>query len=217
MNNRLQTAPESILARNYEKIQKLEEYVSKNMVNRPYHNYSHALDARKAFSEIAEKEGLYSEGVFIGISAMTIHDLITVPYAKDNEERTIEEARKVLPAFGYNSYEVDEILKIIYATKVGVEPCSLLEKIAKDADTENLGRDDFLDKNDAVRSELGLPQNVKWYDGTMKFMQSHKFYTKTAQKLRNEKKIENMNVMNTLIEAALDLVPDNASYIVEAD
>src|SRR3989344_3686097 len=113
--------PESVLVSNSTRLNTLDEYVHENMVNRPYHNYAHAKDAAHVFGELAANEGVCTRDAFSGISAMIMHDLITVPFARDNEERTIDEARRLLPLFGYNADEIEQISKIIYATKVGVE------------------------------------------------------------------------------------------------
>jgi len=210
-------APESVLEKNAEKLVKLQEYVRKNMVQRPYHNYIHAKDAARAYAFYGEREGLSQREIFLGISAMTAHDLICVPYAKDNEERTIEKVREVLPSLGYHPEEVDQISKIIYATKVGVQPKSLLEQIAKDSDLDHLGRGDFLKKNESLRVEWGVKEGLKWLDDTFFFMGRHRFFTKSAQAMRGEGFQQNRFMLNEMIQAVLDLAPGKAADLSEED
>lgn len=207
MTTQNQTTPESVLARNHDKIIKLQEYVSAHMIDRPYHNYKHALDATAAYQSIGHSEKLTSEQLFIGSSAMIAHDLISMPGNKYNEEQTIEEVRRLAPRFGYNSYEVSEMSKIIYATKVGVEPSSLLEMIAKDADLDNLGRREFFERSEALRQEFGVKNRLAWWQDSLNFLMQHRYYSETAKSLRNDGLNLNKFLLNNIIEATLDMVP----------
>lgn len=217
MTKNNQFAPESVLQKNAEKLSKLQEYVVANMINRPYHNIKHIQDTIDSYALLAQKEALTAEETFLGLSAMTAHDLICIPYRTDNEERTIEKVKEVFPKLGYSSEEIEIITPIIYATKLSVEPKSKLEMIAKDADLSNLGRDDFYEKNEALRVEYGIEKRLYWLKRSLDFLLQHRYYTKSAKELGNEGKKKNILSINDLIEATLDIAPSKISEILRGE
>jgi hypothetical protein len=75
----------------------------------------------------------------------------------------------------------------------------LLEQIMADADLEVLGREDFLVRNQALRAEVAASgksmTDAQWYNGQLKFMRSHHYWTAAARMLRDSLKQENIKVM----------------------
>jgi len=68
------------------------------------------------------------------------------------------------------------IQELILSTSPYAKPNNLLEKIIKDADMDNLGRDDFFDINEKIRKELELIKNIKikdpdWHHASLDIIQ----------------------------------------------
>lgn len=194
--------PESILERNAEKLKKLQEYVKTNMIQRRYHNYRHAEEAANAYFIFGEREGLSPGDIFLGMSAMTAHDLITIPGANDNEERTIDKVQEILPSFGYFPAEIEQISKIIYATKVGVEPTNLLEKLAKDSDLDMLGRDVFFERSEALRQEWGVESVAEWNEWVLNNIMRYRYHTNAAKEIRYKGFEKNKYLLSKMVEEA---------------
>lgn len=65
-----------------------------------------------------------------------------------------------------------------------------------DADLDYLGRDDFHEIADRLRLELRehgkIDSDRAWDEIQVKFLTSHKYFTKTAKDMRDEKKTQNL-------------------------
>jgi len=183
------------------RLEAVRSYVKENMVDRPYHNsYDHVEDMIGAIERIAYFEGIGPYYKFLLKTAGYLHDLICVPFATDNEEKTAEASASILLKLGYSKWEIGIVQSLIISTKVPTAPKTRLEEVICDADTDNLGREDFLDKNIALRVELNAEDVLKWLKGTMDFMRSHRYYTNTAKGIRDFGKKQNMEILQRLID-----------------
>ena len=180
------------------KAYKFAEEFMQDHTNREYHNFRHAKDVAHSALRLSDGENVGYQKRFELITAALLHDLIVEPYKKDNEERSAEIAKEFLYKTGYSSKEVKNITKLILATKVPTNPSSKMEKIICDADVDNLGRGDFFERGEEVRKELNLPQEG-WYQTQIDFLKNHKYYTKTAKKLRNEGLQNNIKKLGKLL------------------
>jgi len=100
----------------------------------------------------------------------------------------------MLPKYGYTNQEVEEINSIIMATELPPKPKTLLQKIICDADLDYLGRSDFIPVSDTLYKEL-KEQNIvtdidTWNKMQISFLESHQYFTDTANKLRQVNKEE---------------------------
>lgn len=177
----------------------IREKVKGMMPIQPYHNFEHACDVYEAVQRLADMEEVSFEDKYLLKTSALLHDVIMVPKNKDNEERSAEFCGSYLPGLGYSSYEIEKTTGLILATKMPTKPSSLLEMILCDADVDNLGREDCLEKSECVRQELGIPQE-QWYPMTLKFLESHKYYTESAKQLRDKGKQENIEKLKKLLQ-----------------
>ena len=72
------------------------------------------------------------------------------------------------------------------ATKINNIPKNGLEKIIADADLISLGQKNYYELNELLKLEIEKRENRKidnlvWLKRSLRFLQSHKFYTKFAQ------------------------------------
>ena len=183
-------------------IQQVYETARQGMPSNAYHNFRHAEDVLGTARHLARLEGIASEDTFVLETAALLHDYIFVIGARDNEERTAEFARAYLPAIGYSAEQASKVSELVLATKVPTKPKSLLEQVICDADVDNLGREDFIERSEEIRKEAGVEYGAKWLKGLIGFLESHKYYTKSAQELRNEGVKANIAKLKKMMEAA---------------
>jgi class 3 adenylate cyclase len=169
-----------------------------------YHNVKHTVDVVTESELIGWAEGLDDYQMLMLKTAALFHDAgHTVSYA-DHEDRSAEIARNMLPKYRYDAGEIDEICRIIMATKLPPRPSDLLEAIICDSDLDYLGRTDFIPVSNALYEELKAQNKMTslndWNKLQLKFIGSHQYFTKTGRRLREVKKQEQIDRIRQLIE-----------------
>lgn len=187
---------------NTQKIQHVYETARQGMPSNAYHNFRHAEDVLATARQISALEGIAGEDAFVLETAALLHDYVFAIGGKDNEEKSAEFAMKYLPAIGYSEEQAKKVSGLVLATKVPTKPKSLLEQVICDADVDNLGRDDFIERSEEVRKEAGVEYGKKWLRGLIGFLESHRYYTKSAHALRSEGVKANIAKLRNLMEAA---------------
>ena len=93
---------------------------------------------------------------------------------------------------------------MIYATIIPHDPKNKLEQIICDADLDYLGRDDFFEISETLRRELRDHGKIKsdrlWDEIQVKFLTQHKYFTKSAKKMRDAKKAEHLEAIKKRLE-----------------
>ncbi len=163
-----------------------------------YHGPEHTLDPILGVAAIADllarKEKVSETIRELAIVTAYFHDTGFIERREKNEPIGVKIAERILPRCGYISQEIEVVKAGILVTDVydtGLQPKNPLEMIIRDADVDNLGRDDFFEKNDLFRRELEITDLKKWYEGSIKFIEAHQFYTESAKKLRSAQKQKN--------------------------
>ncbi len=185
-----------------------------------YHNPDHTLDPLYGVIAMvnfyAQEEGVSEIERELGSVASVFHDTGFLEQDKNNEPIGARIAGEVLPEIGYTPQEISIIQNGILATAIPSNPKSLLEMIICDADVDNLGRDDFFEKNELVRKELKIDDLKAWYDNSIKFLESHEYYTISARRLRDGKKQENIELLKKLklqLETNRDAWREHGAYL----
>ena len=181
-----------------EKISLVKIYSAEHMPKLPYHNFAHAVDVAQAADTLAGLENLSTNQGFLLQTGACLHDIIYDIHAKDNEEQSTLLAEDLLPIFDYGYEDIYQVKSIILATKIPTKPKSRLEEVMCDADVDNLGRPDFLDKCELLRQERGVEDLKNWYGNTLKFLQGHRYYTESARDLRQKGFEENLENLRRL-------------------
>ena len=131
------------------------------------------------------------------------HDIGFVVQRQEHERAGAEVAAQVLPGFGFTSEQVAAVQGMILATRLPQSPRTPLEEILADADLDNLGRDDALERSQALRAELaafGAPVNeTEWHRRQLKFFREHRYFTSAARRLHSEGKRKNIEALVTLL------------------
>lgn len=165
-----------------------------------YHSLWHTRDEvalRAAW--LAKQENVSPEGLFLVQTAAYFHDIGFVRKRKDHELTSAKIASEVLPHFGYSAAQIQIVMGIIMATRLPQSPRNLLEQIVADADLDLLGRDDFLSRNQALRTELAAAGQVfsdeTWYTNQIRFVESHTYFTTSARAIRGSAKLKNLHML----------------------
>lgn len=161
-----------------------------------YHSIDHTKDVTKAAERLAIMEGVTDEGLFLLKSAATYHDAGFIERYEKNEPIGVRLANEILPKYGYTQEQIDVISGLIHATTVPHNPQTNLQEIICDADLDYLGRDDFHEIADNLRLELREHGKINsdrlWDEIQIKFLEQHRYFTKSAIKLRKKKKIKHI-------------------------
>jgi uncharacterized protein len=172
-----------------------------------YHSLVHTRDGVVAASErLASMEHVDGEALVLLLTAAYFHDIGFVVQCENHEEAGCSIAEQALPEFHYSSDQILAIKRMILATKLPQTPETRSEEILADADLDVLGRDDFLVRSLELRLEreaFGSPTTeAEWYTSQLYFLQTHRYWTKSAQLLRDRKKGENIALLERLIDRA---------------
>lgn len=185
-------------------IENAKKYVNKLLMpleNYYYHSYEHSIDVMTRAVYLAEKEWLSFDEVEILWLAALFHDTWFVIQYDKNEPIWAKIARNYLKWILYPDNKIDLIEKIILATDPAYkEPKNQYEAIIKDADMDNLWRDDFLKKNNDIKKELEIVKKIKikdpeWRHASVELLKEFKYKTLSQKLERDKKKVENLKKM----------------------
>ncbi|WP_415325550.1 Pycsar system effector family protein [Chryseobacterium sp. MMS23-Vi53] len=167
-----------------------------------YHNFIHTTYTVNKAEEIMRNTPVSTEDQEKVLLALWFHDSGYIECAKDHEEEGVKIMKDFLQKENYPENYIEDVSKLILATKITYEPQNLLEQIVKDADCSHFAGHDYNDISDALRKEWELTNvrcfsNDEWNAGNLDMLKNkHKFYTDYAKtawqplKEKNIKKIE---------------------------
>jgi len=182
------------------KIKTLKTLVKGSYPDLPYHNFPHAIDVLTTVRNYGFQIGLPKHELFLLESGALVHDADYTFGKTNNEEGSVEFARTHLPYLGYTHQDISKISGMIMATKMPQKPRTFLEQLLCDADVDNLGRTDFAEKGEKIRTELGLEEGPTWYRAQLGFLTGHEYHTDIARELRNPGKQLNQDILTKRLE-----------------
>jgi predicted metal-dependent HD superfamily phosphohydrolase len=165
-----------------------------------YHNIDHTHEVVNAVEEISRKEGLTEEEIEKVLLAAWFHDL---GYSCDQNNHEHESARLMkeqLRSWDINQATINEIEKIILSTKMPQSPTDKLSEVMCDADLYHLSTQSFTEKSEALRREIvsvcqkDIGEN-DWFNKTLEFIGSHKYFTRYGLKVLEPNKQANWKTL----------------------
>ena len=190
------------------KIEEVKDYIL-NLLNKEldpklfYHNIDHTLDVYNTTILLSEKEKINEYDQLLLLTAALFHDSGMLKSFNGHEEASVEIAKITLPGFDYSKDEIAKVCEIILATKPDVIPETISEKIIKDADLNYLGRKDYFIIAQKLRLEWDV-MNVNtfsindWYKFQINYLRNHKYFTISANELRQQQKMKNLEEIERL-------------------
>jgi len=177
-------------------ISRYVEHALSDLKGHYYHHFWHALEISSRSVEIAKKEWLDTHSQELLAIAGLFHDIGFSERYERNEPLWALHAKKYLENISYASSDIDTIYHIILATDIDLPAENILHKIIKDADIDNLWREDFWEKWEQLRQEMqyinGINiKQIDWYKTSLSLMSKLTFLTETNLRERQPKKEEN--------------------------
>lgn len=183
-----------------------------------YHSTHHTRQVAQYAEEIGIATGLTDHALENVIVAAWLHDVGYVNGRSNHEERSQEMARTLLDRSGLSEKRIEKVLACIGATKMPQRPQTDAEMVLCDADLSHLATDDFTNSSEQLRMECNaLLDNLgrkKWLKETVKFMESHQYFTDYArQKLGPLKQANLDKVRQKLAELKAMGKPEKADPV----
>jgi predicted metal-dependent HD superfamily phosphohydrolase len=170
-----------------------------------YHNYEHTLDVAEASERIAKAENLNEDEILLLKTAAIFHDAGYIYTREGHEQKSCMIATKHLSEHGVQTEVIDQICELILATRVPQQPNNLLGEILCDADLDYLGRDDYFPISNSMFNELKhyglIKTESEWKEMQVRFLEGHRYFTKTANDTRQSKKEEHLQKIKESLKA----------------
>jgi adenylate cyclase len=182
----------------------LEEFILQKLKNELpdtlyFHNSRHTSHVHYQAELLGRSENISPAELLLVRSAALCHDIGYIDTIEEHERRSVEMAREILPLYRYSEGQIDEICKLILATRMPPNPTNVMERIICDANFDHIGRVDFLIESDRLFQEnrtLGKINSKKeWNEIQIDFLKKIDFFTTAAQKMREvtmEQQIQNI-------------------------
>ena len=173
-----------------------DNHVNEKLV---YHNIKHTEMVVDAARQIGQHYQLNDADFFTVVVAAWFHDIgYFTGEPAGHEERGAKVAQSYLEGTGVERAVIEAVCRCIIATKLPQRAVVLTEQIVCDADLYHLGTNDFGDRNKLMRKEAEALQDKKiskdeWRKTTIRFLESHQYYTDYCRLLLNEQQQENLN------------------------
>ncbi|MCL4869661.1 MAG: HD domain-containing protein [Anaerolineae bacterium] len=169
-----------------------------------YHNLWHTQeDVLPAAVRLARLTGIPEADIDLLRVAAAYHDIGYLYVVQEHEMVGASIAAQLLPDFGFSWPQIERVINLIMATRIPQTPDNLLEQCLADADLDALGRDDFLQRSEALRLEtaaLGQPFDLLAWDARqLGFLQTHHYFTAAARSLREATKQKHIVLLKAKI------------------
>ena len=163
-----------------------------------YHNIPHTQLVVKKATELAELIHIDDKQKELLTIAAWFHDTGYTKDKNNHEEASVLIAKEFLKAKGVSEDDIIAVSNIIMATKMGVVPSTMPEKIIKDADCAHIGSKNYTDTSELLRKEWELISNYKisesdWLEENITFLSTkHRFFTNEAAANWEKRKGKNL-------------------------
>ncbi len=177
-----------------------------------YHDLEHTLNVYRAAKELCKLENVDEHDTLLLLTAALYHDSGMLVDYENHEEESVKICESILPKFDYSEKDIATIARIIRKTKRMEKADCILENIICDADLDYLGRDYFFIRSTKLHYEwklLGLHNYnlVDWLKIQVDFLESHRYYTKSARKIGEKTKKRTAREIRNLYK----ICPENKS------
>jgi len=169
-----------------------------------YHSVQHTRNVIAAAEDLAAQEKVTDDELTILKTAALFHDAGFVEHHSDHEERSCNLARKYLPDYGYSPAQVDQVCRMIMATRVPQSPEDKLSELLCDADLYYLGTHDYPVNAEKLYHELkkigAVKTETEWLLKQHEFLSAHRFFTRTAVEKLDSKKREFLETLQQKLD-----------------
>jgi len=164
-----------------------------------FHNSDYAMNILTAIEELSSFEDIPLDGMNLLRTVAFYGNLGYLYSYSKHEQSAIEKVRKDLPSYNYNNQEIDLVCGMIEAAEIPQNPQKTLQEILCDATLCYLGKKNFFDAIELLKKEKinhGIKLNEeKFYANCFEFLKNHTYFRKSAKRLWNEGKLQNIAEM----------------------
>lgn len=162
-----------------------------------YHNFAHTESVVASARKLAKGMKLGEDAIEIVTVAGWFHDAGFIEAYHGHEDVSKRIAEEFLRNEGIEEEKIGYILGCIEATRMPQSPKNLLEEILCDADMSALGKKTSFERSQLLRIEWekALSKTMtdeEWLRGDLNFLTSHKYFTRYAQEIYDERKLGNI-------------------------
>jgi predicted metal-dependent HD superfamily phosphohydrolase len=178
-----------------------------------YHDVAHTeRDVMPAAVRLGQLSRLTEHDLRLLEVAAAYHEIGQIRTGRDHERIGVEIATTVLPGFRFTAEDIQRIAGMIMATRLPQSPTNGEQALMADADLDSLGREDFLRSSEALWRERraqgdDIPWS-RWLQSQLQFLKSHRYFTRTAQQLRDAGKARNIELLERLIREGAPQPPE---------
>jgi len=169
-----------------------------------YHDLEHTKLVVSRTREIASNYRLDKLREFVLFAAAWFHDtgqLLGSPAG--HEERSVILMREFMLDRGIELDVIFDIAACIRATTIPHDPRNTIQEIICDADTYNLGNEEFLITDEKVAREVNKRSGMdltEWDNKTLNFLTAHRFFTPYCRSLLATGKQANIETVKARIK-----------------
>jgi hypothetical protein len=161
-----------------------------------YHNIFHTECVAQRVFVIGSHYGLSSDDLDILRIAAWFHDVGHLTGApKGHEQRSVDCFTDYAQDRNISAEAASSIISCIMATRMPHHPENQLEEIICDADTYNLGTDEFLRTDELLKIETRLrlgEEPTGWDESALLLLQTHRFFTDYCHRALDAGKAQNI-------------------------
>ncbi len=172
-----------------------------------YHNAGHTKNVIAATEELAVGENITGDNLLLLKTAALFHDAGFLQQSKGHEEISCILAREYLPGYNYSNEQIEEICRIIMATRLPQSPSDHLGQVLCDADLFYLGKEGYTANAEKLYKEFKHTRVVKseyeWQLTQVEFLATHQYFTKSAIDLLDAGKQKIVKELRSKLETTL--------------
>lgn len=190
-----------------------------------FHNVSNTQQIVNAVKELITGEKISEVDANILLFAAWFYDTGYVKRKENHREASVQIATTFLEEYNIDNSVIDDVVRLIRATKLADEPSDLLEKIMKDAVASYCAKKSFIDKSELLKQETNLLfskdyTDLDWIQESIKILvKEHRFYTAYAQENWQKGKDKNLAKLVKLEKKLLKvkLADNNLEATIKTD
>jgi predicted metal-dependent HD superfamily phosphohydrolase len=196
-----------------ELVRQSKQYAQEVLKNLPqeftYHNLTHTEEVANAAEEIGKASGLSDDDLESVLIASWLHDIGYQKDCNNHEQSSKEAAAKQLSEWGASAIKIEQVKRLIDATRMPQQPKTLAEKVLCDADLYHLGNKNIIECGEQIRKEFEVFKDLKfdtdeaWVKYNLNFFKQHEYFTPYGKTTLQERKKKNIKKFKKMLKPGI--------------
>ncbi len=151
-----------------------------------YHDLEHTLTVTRTAKDIGRASGLAGAELLRVELAALFHDTGYAFAYNGHEAESVKLATAWLKGKGAGPADIKAVASLVMATRRGIVPRGLAQRVLRDADSAKAGQADFHEKGGCLRAELETYTGKRiaasaWQRENIAYLKAHRFHTAYAR------------------------------------